>query len=177
MSPPFPRIASAPPHPRLDAVCQKHAKSRYQNEVGRTRIERGLGGPVSNLNGLGGPVLSQTRGHDSHERSTKGRWANQYLSACSARLPTSACSARLPTSACSARPTVPAQHVPQCLFGTPKCLLGEKNSGVWGGTCQHNQAKPCNTMQNQAKSCHAKPCKNRAKRAIPPVRTYMYTLQ
>ena len=111
--------------------------SQYQSKVGQTRIERGLGGPVSNLNGLGGPVLSQTRNHDSHERSTKGRWANQYLSACSARLPTSACSALclLGTSysACSARPTVPARHILQCLLGTstyqcllgtPKCLLG-----------------------------------------------------
>ena len=43
--------------------------SQYQSEVGRTRIERGLGGP--DLNGLDGPVLSQTRGQDSHERSTR----------------------------------------------------------------------------------------------------------
>ena len=176
---------------------QKHTKNRpswasqYQNEVGRTRIERGLGGPVSNLNGLGGPVLSQTRGHDSHERSTKGRWANQNLSACSAHLPTSACSAHLATSACSAHlPTsacsalcLLSTSTYQCQLGTPKCQLGTAapqrqtlvvlrqdvplhTHGSRQGmkkTPGFGGYMPSTIKQNHAKSSKIMSCKNHAK--------------
>ena len=115
-------------------------------------------------------------------------------SACSARptVPScSACSAHLPTSACSALKCL--LGTPKFLLGTPKCLLGtahppapapdprsaspgfpphthgsltgnEKNSGVWGVHVRHNQAKPCNTMQNHVmpKSSNAKNVQKRA---------------
>ena len=62
---PPPCVRSGSPHPRLDAVCQKHAKSgpswanQYQTRVGRASIERRLGGPVSSPSGLGEPSPSR----------------------------------------------------------------------------------------------------------------------
>ena len=192
-----------------ESVSKRGWANQDRARVGRTSIKPERVGRTS---------TKPNPGPCSHERSTKGRWANKYLSAstykclfgtvparhvlqcllgtsysaCSAHLPTSACSALLSAcsallSACSALPTpqpqrqtlvVLRQDVPPYTHGS---LTGnEKNSGVWGVHARHNQAKPCNTMQNQAKSCHAKikQCeKNRAKRAITPVRTYMYRLE
>ena len=64
------------------------------------------------------------------------------------------------------------------LLGTPSLptRLGDsssaiatriKNFGVWGVHAKHNQATPCNTMQN-----HVMPCKNRVKK-LPVIRARM----